>query len=635
MKFLTSVLTMAIGMSLSFPAFSQEGVNPYLRVFESGKQGLMNLAGEIEVDIIYDYVDIDFNDGLARFRKGDKFGYIDIDGEEVIPPSLDGAADFHERSALIIKDGRYGFIDTRGSYIHEPQYDSVGQFSSNFLKVAADGKYGLIHRNGRVLLRCEYDYISLLTPGEWDYFSRYYGYETNDRFVVANVRRDGQHYGYMYLLDGTPVKEGMSGELDRFYDGLAVYEIQGRSGYIDMNGRIAIIPQYADARPFKRGYAWVQGADGWGVIDKSGNVVLPFSYPSCYFSRNGFVEIRTEGNAYRGIATYRGEIIVPAEYGTVRSYGDYFYAVEEGNGGFDHVTVYDESGNRLGEFDGASFNFFDDFLSYKDIASGMTVLSKPDGSRRLETRYDNIRSIGRLSYDGESTAGAETGDTLYQFRENRLYGIISGDLEIRTPAEYTSVISVRENFVRVQTSAGRETLRFRNGSVRAYPYDSMSHFSDTVLKVTRNDKIGFVRKSDGSTVTPPSIDRVWELSEGLAVFAINHTRGNLNNSGDIKFDLSTNRGHDDGDFGYIDSNGEIVIPAIFDCAYEFREGLAVVRFGGFHTGKRGYINADGTMVISPSFSYAYSFENGIACVIVDEKPGYIDRTGEYIFGPSL
>ena len=43
---------------------------------------------------IYDYVG-EFHEGLARVRKSSKWGYINEDGEEIIPLIYDYAHDFH------------------------------------------------------------------------------------------------------------------------------------------------------------------------------------------------------------------------------------------------------------------------------------------------------------------------------------------------------------------------------------------------------------------------------------------------------------------------------------------------------------------------------------------------------------
>src|SRR5687768_2726831 len=63
----------------------------------------------------------------------------------------------------------------------------------------------------------------------------------------------------------------------------------------------------------------------------------------------------------------------------------------------------------------------------------------------------------------------------------------------------------------------------------------------------------------------------------------------------------------EGKHGFISTSGELVIPATFDFAWNFSEGLASVTTDG----KWGYINGAGVFVIPPQFQYARAFVNGL------------------------
>src|SRR5262245_49632678 len=86
----------------------------------------------------------------------------------------------------------------------------------------------------------------------------------------------------------------------------------------------------------------------------------------------------------------------------------------------------------------------------------------------------------------------------------------------------------------------------------------------------------------------------------------------------------------DGKFGlcrYIDGRSkEEVIPARFERAAPFREGVAAVRVNG----RYGYIDQRGELVIAPRFDRAGDFHQGLAEVIVDDNAGVIDRKGEIV-----
>lgn len=76
-----------------------------------------------------------FSEGLALVRRNGKWGYIDIEGNEVIPCKFDGEEyggrghDFSDGLAVIVKNGKHGYIDKKGEIVINADYDEAGDFS--------------------------------------------------------------------------------------------------------------------------------------------------------------------------------------------------------------------------------------------------------------------------------------------------------------------------------------------------------------------------------------------------------------------------------------------------------------------------------------------------------------------------
>ena len=115
-----------------------------------------------------------------------------------------------------------------------------------------------------------------------------------------------------------------------------------------------------------------------------------------------------------------------------------------------------------------------------------------------------------------------------------------------------------------------------------------------------NDLYGF--KKDGAVVIPAKYDNADDFSEGLAAVEIN------------------------GKWGCIDKSGREVIPLKYDNVRWFSEGLARVEFGG----KWGYIDKSGKEVIPLQYDDAYIFSEGLAAVELNGKLGYIDKSGKEV-----
>lgn len=82
-------------------------------------------------------------------------------------------------------------------------------------------------------------------------------------------------------------------------------------------------------------------------------------------------------------------------------------------------------------------------------------------------------------------------------------------------------------------------------------------------------------------------------------------------------------------WGYVDSKGQYVINAQFMDAYNFSEGLALVKASD---DKYGYIGEDGKYVINPIYKDAASFSDGLACVVMENgKIQVIDKGNKILF----
>ena len=89
---------------------------------------------------------------------------------------------------------------------------------------------------------------------------------------------------------------------------------------------------------------------------------------------------------------------------------------------------------------------------------------------------------------------------------------------------------------------------------------------------------------------------------------------------DLLYPVSVN-----GRYGYINSNGNLVMQPKFEGAFEFREGFARI----IDKGKFGFINPSGLMVIDSIFDDAKDFADGLALVRISDKWGFIDHSGNF------
>ncbi|MDP5172650.1 MAG: WG repeat-containing protein, partial [Bacteroidia bacterium] len=87
----------------------------------------------------------------------------------------------------------------------------------------------------------------------------------------------------------------------------------------------------------------------------------------------------------------------------------------------------------------------------------------------------------------------------------------------------------------------------------------------------------------------------------------------------------------DGDFGFQDSTGKVVVSAQYEVASDFSQGLARVGKGG----EEGFIRKDGSVAISLEYSKVWSFRDSVAMVKLGTRYGFIDHSGEWIITPDF
>ncbi|MBZ5613338.1 MAG: WG repeat-containing protein [Acidobacteriia bacterium] len=81
-----------------------------------------------------------------------------------------------------------------------------------------------------------------------------------------------------------------------------------------------------------------------------------------------------------------------------------------------------------------------------------------------------------------------------------------------------------------------------------------------------------------------------------------------------------------GKFGFVDGSGQFKIPAAFEDALPFSDGMAAVRLRD----KWGFIDSTGRVVIPPAFEAAYYFREGVAIATTGGTEVLIDKTGKVL-----
>lgn len=247
-------------------------------------ENLSNVIGKYDNIMLY-------SDGLAcvliinRRREGVVeflHGYIDYDGNEVIPCTMSGSsllsnysfceglAPFDE--AEIDKFGRrnnssarWGFINKKGEVVIPAMYKSADCFKDGLARVSTnDGRILYIDKNNNTKFECSSDCFYI---GEGLF---------NDNGVIKDLNRNT-----------LPLNDKYS-NIDYFSDGLSfAYAKDNSEGcYINKKGEAVIRNiNYESEYDFNEGLAAVKENGKYGFINKSGKIVIPCTF-DCYYENH-------------------------------------------------------------------------------------------------------------------------------------------------------------------------------------------------------------------------------------------------------------------------------------------------------------------------------------------------------------
>lgn len=144
---------------------------------------------------------------------------------------------FEENLSVVAQNGRYGFADDVGSIVIPAQFEEAYNFQDGLALIKHGGKYGYIFANG--------------------------------------------------MLAIAPVFEDAWG----FNDGVAKVSVKGKVGFINKQGKL-ITPMFDDSKDwFESGVVAVfnKAVNQWGMIDKAGRLIVPYSYERIDEPSNGRV----------------------------------------------------------------------------------------------------------------------------------------------------------------------------------------------------------------------------------------------------------------------------------------------------------------------------------------------------------
>jgi len=173
----------------------------------------------------------DVKEGLRGVQLNGKWGFIDKNGNEVIPLKYEGAESFSEGLAVVKFKGKWGVVDRNDLQVVPFKYDIAFSFFKGLARVRLNGKQGLIDITGKEVIPCKYDEVPDNFYGEIVRvkLNGKYGYVNKNGKEIAPCKYDE----VPHMFDGDIVKVKLGGKFDRIeLTGNLGYALGGLGGFV-------------------------------------------------------------------------------------------------------------------------------------------------------------------------------------------------------------------------------------------------------------------------------------------------------------------------------------------------------------------------------------------------------------------
>ncbi|WP_341876991.1 WG repeat-containing protein [Defluviitalea saccharophila] len=344
---------------------------------------------------------------------GVQWGYINDQGEIVIPPQYDYGEPFQENGLAVVNINElYGVIDSSGAYVIPPQYSYIGEFSEGRTQVRDGKETKMIDEKGNVLFVTNGDIFPM----------------NNNRAPFSIVdEENGWKYGYIDR-EGNVVIPPQYRYARSFEEGKAVVEkMDGGYSIIDTEGNIISDLNYAFVGGIGEGLLSFQETLGerYGYIDFSGNIIIPVQFDTAEEFQDGraVVSIQQDSDFHYGLIDRNGKYIISPQYNYIRILGENRIGlglpVDENN------SVWSDSKYAIGDLDG---NILTDFIYYDLTDYNKGYASANDGLmtffiNREGKKVDSLPAVegnGSLNFEGNIIGGSIDYRIIYLDRDGNV-----------------------------------------------------------------------------------------------------------------------------------------------------------------------------------------------------------------------
>lgn len=552
-----------------------------------------------------------------RFERVLNYPELGISLGEILKP---GISNIYINGASAEINSSWAFVNnniakqmTQSDFIHIEMDDFLVDSLPVARCILTNGRYGLVNKKGKVILSGMlfigkfHEGKAMCTKSGMLEFDK--KNKKNEKIIAADEF-------YIRLMSIYRLHSDNRSELA----GSAIIAKYGEWGFIDLNGKWVVDgtkQKYENVGNFVNNRAIVRKNKKWGMIDQLGNIVLPIIYEELSFIPNSnnklyFLSLKNEKFGY---INNMAKLILPLNYDKINEYSENMIAVcKAGLWGF-----ADEQGNEIIACKFRSVNDFSEGLAAVMVNGKFAYIDK-SGQIVIAAQFHKAGNFR----EGLAAVKTLNGKIIYIDQSGKTVL----DLNFRDAGEFKNGVA------KVLIFEKGWAIIDKAGNFVSNPKKNWLHISEfdengLAKIIVKNRGYGIINQK-GEIITQKFYYGIDKFSNGFAV--VRRKSGKLSYSGLIDLSgvetlktkqmklgtVSNSRTvfYEKGKYGYMDTQGNIIVPAIYIKADDFCEGKAIVYKS--HN-ESGIIDSAGNFIIAPNVSKIMEVNDGLALV---KSPNY-------------